>query len=142
MASKEFFTHCWEMNKKGIFTDGKSNTAVLYRLDKNELKYSASMTFYPEMDQNRISKMTATIQYDGWAPWNKHMFSDSLVNDVLSLFKKWYSSGNPFIKMTDPEKNTFYVKVDGNRRITISKKNDMEIKVNYTDMLKEKSVEH
>ena len=85
--------------------------------------------------------MTATIQYDGWAPWNKHMFADTLVNDVLLLYKKWYSSGNPFIKMTDPEKNIFYVKVDGNRRITISKKNDMEIKVNYTDMLKEKSVE-
>ena len=34
MPAKEFFTHCWEMNKKGIFTDGKSNTAVLYRLIK------------------------------------------------------------------------------------------------------------
>src|SRR5215212_2617028 len=45
MAGKDFFTYCWEMNKKGLFTDGKSNTAVLYKLNKSELKYPASMNF-------------------------------------------------------------------------------------------------
>jgi hypothetical protein len=53
MTGKDFFAYCWEMNRKGLFTDGQSNTAVLYRLNHNELKYPASMNFYPEMDKNR-----------------------------------------------------------------------------------------
>jgi len=138
MTGKDFFTRCWEMNKEGLFTDGKSNTAVLCKLN-TQLKYPASMHFYPELVDNKITKMPVTFQYDGWAPWNKHMFADSLITDVLQLCKKWYRNGNPFIKMTVPGKNTVYVKLDGNRRITISKKSDMEVSVDYTDMLKEKT---
>ncbi|HEX8277189.1 MAG TPA: hypothetical protein VF540_00785, partial [Segetibacter sp.] len=102
MTGKEFFAYCWEMNKKGLFTDGQSNTAVLYRLNHNELKYPASMNFYPEMNKNQINKMMVTFQYDGWAPWNKHLFSDSLLLDVLQLYRKWYSKGNSFIEIKEP----------------------------------------
>jgi len=138
MTSKQFFTHCWELNKQGIFTDGNNNTAVLYKLNKNELKYDASMNFYPEFKNNKIYKMWATFQYDGWAPWNKHMYSDSLLPDVLKLYKTWYSTGNPFIEMRDKERGTIYIKVDGNRRIIIGRYDDMIVKVDYTDLLVEK----
>lgn len=134
MTGKEFFAYCWEMNKKGLFTDGKSNTAVLYRLDHNELKYSASMNFYPEIEQGKINKMRVSFQYDAWAPWNKHLFSDSLLPDVLHLYNRWYVGGNPFIKIGKKE-NPIYIKVDGNRRITIRKQEDMEVIVEYTDLL-------
>ena len=137
MTGKEFFAYCWEMNKKGLFTDGQSNTTVLYRLNHNELKYPASMNFYPEMDKNQINKMMVTFQYDGWAPWNKHLFSDSLLLDVLQLYKKWYSKGNSFIEIKEPGKSTIYVKVDGNRRIVIGKKDDMVVKADYTDLFTE-----
>ena len=137
MTGKEFFAYCWEMNKKGLFTDGQSNTAVLYRLNHNELKYPASMNFYPELDKNQINKMMVTFQYDGWAPWNKHLFSDSLLLDVLQLYKKWYSKGNPFIEIKEPGKSTIYIKVDGNRRIVIGKKDDMVVKADYTNLFTE-----
>ena len=137
MTGKDFFAYCWEMNRKGLFTDGQSNTAVLYRLNHNELKYPASMNFYPEMDKNGINKMMVTFQYDGWAPWNKHLFSDSLLLDVLQLYKKWYSNGNSFIEIKEPGKSTIYVKVDGNRRIVIRKKDDMVVKADYTNLFTE-----
>ena len=140
MTSKQFFSHCWEMNKKGIFTDGLNNTAVLYKLNNGELKHSASMNFYPVFKDNRITEMKANFQYDGWAPWNKQMFSDSLINDVLSLFNKWYAEGNKFIRIDDEKKGTIYVKVDGNRRITIGRYDDMQVKVNYTDLLEEQKI--
>ncbi|QEC68201.1 hypothetical protein FRZ67_13145 [Panacibacter ginsenosidivorans] len=138
MTSKQFFTQCWQLNKQGIFTDGNNNTAVLYKLNKNELKYPASMNFYPEFRENKIYKMWATFQYDGWAPWNKHMYSDSLLPELLKLYKTWYSSGNPFIEMHDKERGTIYVKVDGNRRIIIGRYNDMIVKVDYADLLVDK----
>jgi hypothetical protein len=143
MTKRVFFTHCWEMNKKGIFTDGNDglgNMYVLYKLGK-ELKYPAALNFYPDFNDSSICKMRVTIQYDGWAPWNKHLYADSLLPDVLTLYKKWYSDGNSFIQINDKKKGTIYVKVDGNRRITIGKYNDMLVKVDYTDMLVEKKIQ-
>jgi hypothetical protein len=133
MTSKEFYGHCWELNKKGLLTDGEGNTAVLYKLDKG-LKYPASMNFYPDFYENKISVMRANFQYNAWAPWNKAQFSDSLLPDVLTLYKKWYPSGNDFIAITDKARGTIYVKVDGNRRITIGRFNDMLVRVDYTDL--------
>jgi hypothetical protein len=60
------------------------------------------------------------------------------VHDVLHLYEKWYSEGNSFIQLNDETKGTIYVKVDGNRRITIGRYNDMIVKVDYTDLLLEK----
>jgi hypothetical protein len=140
MTSKQFFAHCWELNKKGIFTDGENNMYVLYKLKNNELKHPASMNFYPDFYKNKIYKMRVNFQYDAWAPWNKQLYADSLLLDVLQFYKNWYRQGNPFIKIDDKEKGTLYVKVDGNRRITIGCYNDMVVKGDYTDLLVEQQM--
>ena len=137
MTSKQFYVHCWKLNKEGVLTDGQSNTAVLYKLNHNELKHSASMNFFPVFTENKISKMNTSIQYDGWAPWNKNLFADSLLPDVVQYYSKWYSKGNSFIKIKDAENRIVYVKVDGNRRILIGKADDMNVSVAYTDLLTE-----
>jgi hypothetical protein len=139
MPRRKFFAHCWEMNKKGIFRDGLNNMFVLYKMDTG-LKHPASMNFYPDFNDSTISKMRVMFQYDAWALWNKHLYADRLLPDVLSLYKKWYSDGNPFLQISDEKKGTIYVKVDGNRRITIGKYDDMIVKVDYTDMLVEKQL--
>jgi len=133
MSQKAFYAHCWEMNKKGLFFAGPGNMTVLYKLSK-ELKYPASMNFYPDFQQNKICKLRVAFSYDAFAPWNKQLFADSLQLDVLSLFKKWYK-GNDFISMRDSLKGTIFVKVDGNRRIIIGKYDDAHVKVVYTDLL-------
>ena len=142
MTSKQFYLQCWKLNKEGILTDGQSNTAVLYKLQHNELQHAASMNFFPVFTNDKISKMNTSIQYDGWAPWNKHLFADSLFPDVVQYFSKWYSKGNAFIKMNDPEKRIVYVKVDGNRRIIIGRTDDMNVQVEYTDLLTEPAVKN
>ncbi|MEO6546440.1 MAG: hypothetical protein ABIN94_00510 [Ferruginibacter sp.] len=142
MPQKKFFLYCWEMNKKGIFSDGADDRGVmcvLYKLD-TQLHTPATMNFYPEFNDSAIWKMRSTFQYKGWAPWNKHLGADSLLPDVLSMYKKWYSYGNPFIEITDEKKGVKYVKVDGNRRITIKKTDDVIVEANYTDMLVEKKI--
>jgi hypothetical protein len=140
MPQKNFFMHCWEMNKKGLLTDGNDGTGnmnVLYKLDK-ELKYPASMNFYPDFNDSTIWRMRVLFHYDGWGPWNKHMAADSLLPDVVSMYKKWYSDGNSFIQINDKTRGTLYVKVDGNRKIVIGKYDDVLVKAEYTDMLVEK----
>jgi hypothetical protein len=133
MTSKAFFAHCWEYNKRGIFTDGSANTTVLYQM--HELKHPASMDFYPLFKDDRIYQMPVVIRYDAWAPWNKHLFSDSLQADVLGLFEQWYGKG--FIEVNHSKKGKAFVKVDGNRRISITKDGDMRVRVIFTDLLAE-----
>lgn len=133
MTSKAFFGHCWELNKKKIISDGANNTMVLYKLD-TALKYPASMNFYPDFYKDKVFNMRASFQYNAWAIWNKAQSSDNLFPDVLKLYKKWYPEGNDFLKITDKSDRTIYVKVDGNRRISIGKYDDMIVKVEYTDL--------
>lgn len=140
MSSREFYAHCWEMNKKGLFTDGENNTAVLYKLNNEELKSPASMNFYPAFHKDKIHQMSVNFEYNAWAPWNKHLFSDSLQLEVLALYQDWYKKGNPFIRLDDDKKGTIYVKVDGNRRIIIGRYDDRRVKVDYTDLGIEKEL--
>ncbi len=140
MTSKQFYTRCWQLNKQGIFTDGENNNAVLYQMNQGQLKYKASMNFYPEFRNDKIYKMRSTFNYDAWAPWNKSMMSDSLQLDIVKLLTKWYPAGNIFLQIQDKERGTIYVKVDGNRRIIVGKYDDMRVKVDYTDLLAEQAL--
>ncbi|OLY95528.1 hypothetical protein [Cnuella takakiae] len=134
MPSKDFYLHCWNMNKKGLFADGANNTSVLYKVPDSLMKHPTDMYFYPEFNRGKVSGMWVRFQYAGWAPWNKALASDSLLPDVVQLYQRWYPGGNSFLKIEDQAKGTLYVKVDGNRRIIIGKYDDVQVKVDYTDL--------
>ncbi len=136
MTRKEFFAHCWELNRQGKWTDGPGNTSVEYEM--KELKHPAYMHFYPDFHEDKIYKMPVKIKYKAWAPWNKHLFSDSLQQDVLALFKRWY--GDDFIALDHPEKGSLYIKVDGNRRIMIAQYDEVQVMVLFSDLTVDKSL--
>lgn len=134
MTSKDFYVHCWNKNKEGLFTDGPGNMSVLYTLPKNELPHEAEMNFYPEFKNDKIYKLWSKFHYKGWSPWNKHLNSDRLLPEVVRLYQRWYPDGNAFITIKDPKRGTLYVKVDGNRQIVIGIFDDTDVKVEYTDL--------
>ena len=45
MTNRDFFTHCWELNKQQIIKQGNGNISVEYQV--KEMKYRALMNFYP-----------------------------------------------------------------------------------------------
>jgi len=132
MPEKDFYVHCWKLNRLGLVRQGTNNTTVAYVL-KNELKHPALMDFYPTFTDDRISEMPVRFAYAGWAPWNKELSSDNLQLDVLNWYKKTYGRG--FMEVRHPEKGTAYIKVNGNRRILIFKKDDLYVWALFTDML-------
>ena len=140
MASKDFYMYCWNMNKKGMFRDGLNNQYVLYKPKQDDFKHPVSMNFYPDFLNGKIARMRVLYQYDEWAPWNKGQYADSLINDVLNYYKRAYPGGNPFLTIHNKQKGDIYVKVDGNRRITVGKLNDLYVKVDFTDLLTEKEL--
>ena len=132
MPEKDFYTHCWMLNREGLIKQGPSNMTVEYEL-KDELKYPAIMHYYPEFVQGKIFEIPVRYIYNGWSPWNKKLSSDNLEVDVLKWYEKVYGSG--FIKVKHPERGIAYVRVDGNRRITIFKEDDLHVWAVFTDML-------
>ena len=131
MPEKDFYGHCWKLNQKGLIRQGETNTTAELQL-KDELKYEATMDFYPKFNQGKIAEMPVSFRYKGWAPWNKKLSSDNLMKAVLKWYGKIYGEG--FIEVKHPVHGTAYVKVNGNRRITILKEDDLHVWAIFTDL--------
>jgi hypothetical protein len=134
MTKKEFFKHCWDLNKEGVLSNGPSSLSVQYRLDSTELRASAYMWFYPEFKDDKIVKMPIKFTYREWAPWNPSLSSDSLLVDLTQMIEKWY--GGKFIEIrSNTDDRIVWVKIDGNRRIRIYKENISTIRADITDLI-------
>lgn len=137
MPEKEFYTRCWNLNGQGIIKQSPRNMSVEYKM-KDELNYPGTMDFYPEFVDGKIYEMPVRFIYNGWAPWNTKLSSDSLQLDVLEWFEKMYGPG--FFDVKHSVRGTAFVKINGNRRISIFKEDDMYVWAVYTDMLVKKEV--
>jgi len=134
MSKKDFYTVCWELNSKGVLREGAGNTTAMYRI--TDLNYPVKMNFYPKFHLNEIYLMSVSFSYEGWSPYNKNLHSDNLQTEVLRLLEDWYSKG--FIKVNHAKRGEIYVKVDGNRQITVFKDGDKLVRVLITDLLSPK----
>jgi hypothetical protein len=83
MAKQDFFTHSWELNKQQQIQNGAG--AEILR-EETALKAPAKAGFYPTFSEDgKIVSMPMTYSYDGWAPWNQHLSSDSLAFDLQTM---------------------------------------------------------
>lgn len=131
MPEKEFYLHCWKLNKKGMIRQGETNTTVKYIL-KNELHYPAQSDFYPRFNKGLIYEMPVRYTYTGWVPWNKELSSEKLQEQVLKWYKELY--GKDFIKVKHPRRGIAWVRIDGNKRITIFRQDELHVWAVFTDM--------
>ena len=134
MTQKEFYEHCWKMNKDSLIKQGSSNMTVQYDMNE-ELEHPATMNFYPKFDSGKIVEMPVRFIYNGWGPWTEELSASNLAKDVREWYEDIYGTG--FITVTHPMNGEAYIKIDGNRRITIYVENDMYVWALFTDMLKE-----
>jgi hypothetical protein len=134
MTSKEFYTHCWNLNKQGLVKQGSNNRSVEY-FTREELRHAAAMNFYPTFNKNKIVEMPVRFSYKAWSPGNKSLSADSLQKDVIDWYAKQY--GDDFIRVRHPSHGVAFVKIDGNRRITIFKENELYVWAIFRDMTAE-----
>jgi len=138
MPYTDFREHCMQMHIRREFREGglKSGAWLEYKL-KEEMKYPAAINFFPEFENQVISKMHAAIYYDSHVSFSEKPFAkDSLLHDVLNLMKTWYGDG--FIKIDSPDslRDDIHVKVNGNRRITVyTDDSDYLINIWFVDLL-------
>jgi len=136
MTDKDFYTRCWQLNKQGLIRQGTSNTSVLYKM--NDLADPVEMNFYPNFYKKRIYEMPVKYNYEGWAPWNAHLSADSLQMEILKLYKEKY--GDDFMEVRHAKRGTAFIKVDGNRRITVFKADERHVWAIFTDLLVENEI--
>ncbi len=132
MTEQEFYKHCYKLNRDSLVKQGSANMSVQYDINE-ELEYPATMNFYPKFHDGEISEMPVRFIYNGWSPWTKELSASNLAKDV----KHWYEDiyGKGFVTVEHPMKGEAYIKVDGNRRITIYIENDLYVWAIFTDML-------
>jgi len=132
----DFFGKCYDLNKDSLITQGPNGTSVQY-LFIDSLVHSRPtrmrLLFYPTFDQDeKISEMKMEFSYQGWAPWNRELHSDSLEHKLILLLEKWYP-GNSFV-VADIRNMKVPAKVDGNRRILIDVKDAQSVRVMVQDI--------
>jgi len=129
-SRKDFFEICWDLNREKKVTHSELYPFVKYPLPKKtELEPVDDMTmlFYGDFNQEKtvMTGMKLQFYYEAWALWNKSLQSDQLLIAVKDSLSKWYP-GNEFLEMKK-DSLQFFVKVDGNRRITIKPLDDKRI---------------
>lgn len=128
MPLEEFLEHSMQLNRDQVITGGAK---IIYKPE--ELNQSATMEFYPEFRDRIITRMPIDIRYDGWAPWNGHLVSDSLITDLVDMYEERYNT--TFITHTFPEDDVpSYVAVQGNRQIKISRIDTQKARIEFLDL--------
>lgn len=137
-TKKEFFDTCWKLNTNQVVTNG-ADGFVEYTLPtkgRDRSDQEITMLFYGIFDEENImTGMKLQFSYDAWSLWNKSLQSDQLLLIVKKLLKEWYA-GNDFINVDIANnKKQIWVKVDGNRRITIKPlDHDRTVKAQIDDL--------
>lgn len=131
MTSKEFYDHCWKLNKQNVLINGMGNMTASYKL--TELKYPATFEFYPSFSDDKINIMPSYVYYNAWSPWNKDLSVEVLIEDMKNVLEKWYESKFYPIEPTQIFGNA-YVSVQGNRKIIIQYAAENKVEVIYTDL--------
>lgn len=124
MTYDDFKWRCLLQNRDGVFKPNASGDAVQLRFTKG-FKYPVHFEFFPadiEGEYDPILKYNATTRYVDYSGYNKEMSMENLVKETKTFFEKGYG-GREFIAIpneNDPWIKNNFVKIDGNRKITLT----------------------
>lgn len=136
-TKRDFFEKCMELNRRQLVVQGPLNSSVQHTFTDtvyHDQPTQIKLLFYPRCDEKDIiNHMDMEFSYVGWAPWNTKLQSDVLEKKVLLMLQDWYG-GNEFIEV-EIDGKTVPVKVDGNRRIIVQRKDTMTVVVKIQDIM-------
>jgi hypothetical protein len=132
MDKKQFYDHCWTMNKQRLVTHGPSNMNVEYRFANQFVRDTVIMRFYPTFTNEKIDEMPVLYTYNGWAPWNRQFWADSLLSEMLVMYKQTY--GDDFKLLNHKTMGKVYYQMKGRRRINLFVRDDQYVQAVFTDL--------
>lgn len=134
MEREEFRDYSWQKNQDGVLT---GFVDINYQIDF--LKSKATMTFYPEFQDDKIVRIPVSIGYDAWAPWNEQYWPEALIEDLLEYYENEYGADFTLVYVPEIEDQAF-VSIDGNREIRIYKNGESTAMVDFIDLNSVKTI--
>jgi hypothetical protein len=99
---------------------------------KDSLDQPIAFNFYADQTGEKIHKYNTSFYYYGWAPWNKHLQSEVLLEELPGILLNWHGGNKAIPKMVDGKKH--YYKVDGNRMIDLFIISERIVAAKYIDL--------
>jgi len=133
---EEFYGQCFDLNKQRLVTQGPNGATVQY-LFIDSLVHAVPtpmrLLFIPRFDaRDTIAELNLEYSYVGWSPWNSNLQVDTLFVKVQQMLIRSYG-GNPFV-FPKIEGVKTPVKLDGNRRMIVYKKDERNVVVKVQDI--------
>ncbi len=126
MTKQAFYDTCWSLNKKGFVIQGANNLSVQHEIE-SELGMPVYMNFYPTFSEDRLYQMPVVYNYESWSPWNRQLFSDTLITHVVKKLEKDFEIS--FTKKTTPDGRPAYYNYTGPRKILVTTQDEQFVKV-------------
>lgn len=135
-TKKEFYEHCWAMNKSMEITAGSGNKYAMYVMPADTTDMhpdKINIHFYGIFDEQEVMHgMEMKMGYYSWAPWLEQFDSDKLLEKMKGKMLEDYP-GNDFMEIKAGNV-TALVKVDGNRQIRMFPISQQQIMVKIEDL--------
>lgn len=135
MPMDDFYQHSFVMNQKGIFFQNNFNVEVIIYYD-DVFSSPVDFVFFPEGSNHTIQKIKGTYVFRKWSPFTKQYNSGTLLEEVKEKLQEFYG-GREFIKIKHPQKHWpyAYAKIDGNRKIILSRTfDDQKVEVYFENL--------
>jgi hypothetical protein len=129
MPQKAYFDSCHENNKRKLVMDGE-DLRVIY--DLKDLSHPGRLGFKPKFDtSSKLAAWEARFNYYAWAPWNQHLFADSLMLDVQKWVDKRFGHGTWVQKNSGTQ--TRLLRLEGTRNTEIKKIDEQHVLLTIWD---------
>ena len=138
-SRQDFYKKCWELNKKGIVTQGPGNEFARHFMEpKEENGKRIDMLFFGIFDkQDKMRGFKMQFSYTAWAPWTPDHQAEVLKEAIEDTLMKWYP-GNDFMDV-DLKKDDMFAsyKIEGNLEFKLIKIDDRQLAVRIEDITHE-----
>lgn len=123
MSYDEFTRYCFEQNQRGVFRPNETGNAVQVTWTEG-FDFPVKFEFFPAEVTDKfapINRYQASVRYRDYSHYNPDMTVANLLSETLAFYKQGYG-GHDFLRVPqdDPWVKYHYVKVDGNRKITVT----------------------
>ena len=123
MNYEAFTRYCFEQNQRGVFKPNATGNAVQVTWAEG-FGFPVQFEFFPAEVTDKFAPIhayQASVRYRDYSLYNPDMALEHLLSETLAYFERGYG-GRDFLRVPhdDPWINYRYVKVDGNRQITVT----------------------
>ena len=131
ITMQEFYSHCQELNRKGLVKEGSKNMSVEY-IFEDSLGQPIAFNFYADREsEGNIYRYFTSFNYYAFA-LNPHLYADQLIEKIPGVLMEWYGGNKPITVIRDNKK--YIYKIDGNRMIEVFIYDLSTVAANYYDL--------